>query len=101
MTVGLYPITPLQEAGILNDPPVSVPKEHGTTFNPTVPALPPLDPPAILVGSRADLDVPQVFYRRDVPDPNSSMLVFPAQIAPSSTKCFQILLLTLAKTFTF
>lgn len=61
LTVGLNPITPLQAAGILRDPPAPVPIPIGTTLRPTVPALPPLDPPAILLISKADLEDPHLF----------------------------------------
>jgi hypothetical protein len=47
LTVGLYPITPQHDAGILIDPPVSVPIEIGKVDDPTHPPLPLLDPPAI------------------------------------------------------
>jgi hypothetical protein len=56
--VGLYPITPLQEAGILIEPPVSVPNDIGSVPVPTLPALPPLDPPAVLSLSKALLAEP-------------------------------------------
>jgi len=56
--VGRYPTTPLQEAGIRMEPPVSVPREKDTVPVPTQPPEPPLEPPADLVSSKADYALP-------------------------------------------
>lgn len=49
--VGLSPNAPQNEAGMRIEPPPSVPSESGAAPAATAAALPPLEPPAVRVGS--------------------------------------------------
>ena len=80
--VGLKPTIPQKPAGLRIESPVSLPKANGTRPHPTRAALPPDDPPAILLEShglntgpvKADLFVP--------PIANSSILALPTKLIP-------------------
>ncbi len=57
--VGLKPVMPQKAAGILIEPPVSVPTDSGTIPLATAAALPPLLPPAQSPGATGFPTAPQ------------------------------------------
>lgn len=65
--VGLYPTTPLQEAGMRMEPIVSVPRASGEVPVPTHPPEPPLVPPVLYLLSKAQEASPKCALLHDVP----------------------------------
>src|SRR3989344_2113582 len=82
--VGFTPTPPQNEAGSLMDPPVSEPKAACAMLAPTAAAEPPDEPPATLVWSYGFFVTPYAEFSVEEPMANSSILVRPRKIAPSS-----------------
>jgi hypothetical protein len=85
LSVGLSPTTPHHDAGILIDPPASLPVAIGTAPEATVAPDPELEPPEPRAGFHG-LRVTPVRGEMPVPfQPNSGVVVFPITTAPART----------------
>src|SRR5579863_4785264 len=73
------------DAGSRMEPPVSVPTLSATARDPTVDALPPLDPPGTPSGSHGLRVGKNAEFSHDEPIANSSMLVLPTITAPAAS----------------
>lgn len=82
--MGLRPVVPQNAAGMRMDPPPSVPIASGAMPLATDAAAPPLEPPAVRLGSRGFRVSPHNSLLV-TPGQNSGLLVFPTMIAPAST----------------
>ena len=88
--VGFRPTVPVNEAGCLIDPPVSVPIVIGVNWPATAEAEPPEDPPGTKFLSIGFWTFPKKLVSLEDPIANSSQFNFPRRIAPS----FQIFWVT-------
>ena len=88
--VGFKPTVPVNEAGCLIDPPVSVPKEAKPRPAATDVAEPPDEPPGtvtlLLEFFHGFLTIPKKLVSLEDPMANSSLFNFPSKIAPSLHK---------------
>lgn len=82
LLVGLNPTIPLNPAGTLPLPAVSVLTANETSPAPTLTAAPDEEPPGTLLGSKAHLGVPKGERAPVKPVANWSKFVFPTRIAP-------------------
>ena len=80
--VGLKQTHPQNAAGVLTDPPKSVPKDTGDKPKATAAADPPLDPPEDKVLSQGFKVGPKILFSQIAPKANSGVLVFPKTIPP-------------------
>ena len=87
---GRKPTTPQNEAGTVMEAPVSVPMLNGTIPSATAAALPPLDPPAVLVGSSGLRTGPKCALLLVIPKASSCMFVLPSSTAPASRSTLTI-----------
>ena len=84
LSVGLSPTTPQNDAGILIEPPASLPSATGTAPAPTVAPEPALEPPELRAGFHG-LRVTPVRGELPVPfQPNSGVVVLPMTTVPAS-----------------
>src|SRR5207342_345945 len=81
--LGRSPTTPQNDAGLRNEPPMSEPSASGTMPAARAHAAPPLDPPALRVGSTGFTVVPKTGLKVWLPAANSGTLVFPIGTAPA------------------
>ena len=84
--VGFIPKLPHKEAGILIEPPPSLPCEKGVIPAATDAEAPPLDPPEILVISQGFTQSSPRKFSVAAIIPNSGRLVFPRLIEPPDFK---------------
>jgi len=82
--VGLKPTTPQNDAGIRTLPPPSVPTEQGPRPAATAAALPPEEPPAVLVGSAGLRVMPHRALSVTAFQAISGVVVLPRNTIPSS-----------------
>ena len=81
----MYPTTPQAEAGILIEPPISLPVAKVVQPEANVAALPPLDPPGVMSKFHGFLVTPLTSeWQKDVRE-NSGFVVRPCIIAPELT----------------
>ena len=83
---GFSPNNPQFEAGIRIDPPLSVAWAAGTTPIATATAEPPLEPPALRVGSKGFGVTPNIAGAVHTFRPNSGVLVFPRRTSPAARR---------------
>src|ERR687889_2694262 len=84
--VGFRPIMPQKAAGILTEPPPSVPTLNDPIPKATAAALPPLEPPAVCVGAQGLLVNPVRGLSVTPFHPYSGVVVFPSNTAPFSRR---------------
>src|SRR3954451_13404521 len=77
---------PHSAAGCRIEPPVSLPREPAAMPAATATALPPLEPPAVRVGSQGLRIGPNALFSPDEPIANSSMFVFPTRMASAARR---------------
>src|SRR5882724_7411154 len=75
---------PHSAAGWRIEPPVSLPSDPAAMPAATATALPPLEPPAVRVGSQGLRIGPNALFSPDEPIANSSMLVLPTRTASAA-----------------
>src|SRR6478735_4813316 len=75
---------PQRAAGCRIEPPVSLPREPAAIPAATATALPPLEPPAVRVGSQGFFIGPKALFSPDEPIANSSMFVLPTSTASAA-----------------
>ena len=78
LNVGLWPTMPQKPAGMRMEPPASVPSAMGAMPADTAAALPPLLPPAVLLGSQGLLVGPHKGLSVIPFQPNSGVVVLPS-----------------------
>src|SRR5213593_1969175 len=83
---GLSPTTPQNEAGMRSDPPRSVPSASAIIPVASAAAPPPVEPPALLVGSQGLRVRPKTSLKVLPPAANSGQFVLPMITAPASRK---------------
>ena len=81
--LGRSPTTPQNDAGLRSEPPMSEPSASGTIPAASAHAAPPLDPPALRVGSTGLRVVPKTVLNVWLPAANSGTFVFPIGTAPA------------------
>jgi hypothetical protein len=81
--LGFRPTTPHHAAGILTDPPMSVPSASGTQPEATAAAEPPEEPPGDRDGSHGLRVTPQSGLSVKLAYANSGVVVLPTMIAPA------------------
>ena len=81
---GLRPKTPQQDAGILIEPPPSVPWASGTRPAASAAAAPPLDPPGVRLGFQGFRVSPFSSDSVNATVPNSGVFVLPRMTKPAS-----------------
>ena len=81
--LGRSPYTPQNDAGLRRLPPMSEPSASGTMPEASAHAAPPLDPPALRVGSTGLRVVPKIVLNVWLPAANSGTFVFPIGTAPA------------------
>ena len=81
--LGLKPTTPHQAAGILIDPPESVPSAPSANPAATAAALPPLDPPATRPGAAGFGTSPKCGFCDVIPYANSWRFALPTFAQPA------------------
>jgi len=81
--LGRSPTTPQNDAGLRRLPPMSDPSASGTMPAARAHAAPPLDPPALRLGSTGFRVVPKIVLNVWEPAANSGTLVFPRITAPA------------------
>src|ERR1700730_4992264 len=82
LQVGFHPTHPHSEAGILIEPPVSVPIVIGAVFATIAAAEPPLEPPGIRSSAYGFRHTPQCGFDDVIPYANSCRLSLPSITAP-------------------
>ncbi len=81
---GRMPTTLQNDAGLRNEPPVSLPSAIGTMHVASATAAPPLDPPQVFDGSYGLRVAPNTRLNVCDPAPNSGVFVLPIVIAPAA-----------------
>ena len=79
---------PVNEAGCLIDPPVSVPMVAGVRFAANADAEPPDEPPGTNLSPNGFVTFPKKLVSLDEPIANSSQLSLPSKNEPSDHKLF-------------
>src|SRR5690554_5124147 len=77
---------PLKAAGMRTGPPPSVPADSGAMPSATAAAVPPLEPPLVLVGSHGFPVLPVSGLSVTPFQPNSGLVVLPTNTAPASRR---------------
>ena len=80
--LALIPKRPVNEAGILTEPPPSVPKAYGTIPAATIAAAPQLDPPGVRSKFHGFLVIPVKGLSPTALHPNSLVVDLPSNTAP-------------------